>query len=141
MTDPAPGADARSNRALLWIAAFAIVLALAVAVAGTWLAGPAAQDVETLTERIHWLLALLFVLSVPILVVCARVWRIGADAARTGCYPPERSAAPDRAPPVEGPAAVRRGRMLQALAVLVALTVVAFPLSVWYIVWRVTAGA
>lgn len=140
MTGPSPGDNSRSNRVLLWIAAFAIALALVAAVAGSWLAGPSAQDVETLSERLYWLIALLFVFSVPILIVCATVWRIGARAARTGRYPPEGSAAIGRAPPVEGPAAVRRGRTLQALAVLVAVTVVALPLSVWYLVLRVTTG-
>lgn len=133
-----PGREAR-NRLVSLVALATLLGLLALFLIGR-LPEPSDSDPAALIRRLQWMIAILFVLAAPIIVFCVHLWRLGRDAVAAGCFPPPDTTLLGDARVYEGAGARWRGRLLQWVALVVAVSAAALPCAIWYFVWRVTTG-
>lgn len=129
-----------ASRRHLWLLALAAVAGFILVAVVTALPDPPRDDIEALTERVYWLIGTLVVLAVPLVAAAAVLWQIGQRAAETRRFPPAGEATAGRRAAVEGPAAVRRGRALQTVALVVGISSILAPLVIFLIVREMLAG-
>jgi hypothetical protein len=133
---------AARKRGFLLVSA-AIVLGLGL----LWLLGRAADSVDAwLNEHAAYLLEHLwvvwlafFVPMLPIIAGAAHVYRIGARTVSAERYPPPGQPVVRDTLVIAGAAAIARGRMIQALAVVLIVASVVLPAVVGFLLTRLAA--
>jgi hypothetical protein len=90
------------------------------------------RDPELAGSRLALALtAVALAMTASALGFAAYFWRLGAKAVRAERFPPPGLATVRDTPIVRGPAARRRGRLLQSAAVALAVVAGAIPFLVW----------
>jgi hypothetical protein len=82
----------------------------------------------------------LFILMLPIYFFALYLWRFGSSVVREQRFPPAGLAVTRDTPVLSGSAGVRRGRVIQALALLLCGCGLALPLVLWYAFSMLSGG-
>jgi hypothetical protein len=124
-----------------------LVLVVAVGIAAlfgvdAWLATirvlPRAQAVEAVSDAMHWVS---LVTAVVVSFVGVHCWRFGQRITAGGRFPPVDAKTARDFCVLTGTAARRRGRLLQALAILLMLAAVAQYATLLRLMSRLASGA
>jgi uncharacterized membrane protein YqjE len=129
-------ADAAARRQALWIGAIGVVVATLLIVNRGVFTEWLTADHRDFPRRLTLSLAVLAVLYVIPLLVCAiYIWTLGARAVRTREFPPRRMRVIRNTRVVVGRTAVARGRFAQALA----LALIGGAVILSYVLWRLVS--
>jgi hypothetical protein len=129
----------KRKEALLLIAAGLVLGLIAIMLLRpiqSWLEAEPSQ----LVFRVNLLIGGWFLLAVPIVAICAHMWRIGRQAVVTARYPPPGMAVVKDTIVLRHDPARKRGRVIQWVAALIAIAAVLPPIAMWYLVWVLTRG-
>ena len=92
------------------------------------------RDPEQAVQRFQLVLICLgLLISIPLLLFAAYFLRFGARIVEAERFPPPGAGVIRDTPVVAGPAARRRGRLIQAVAVLFIFIALAAPVLLWHI--------
>lgn len=80
----------------------------------------------------------LFILLLPIIFFSLYLWRHGSSVVVARRFPPPGMAVTRDTPVLSGMAGVRRGRIIQVLALLLMSCSVGLPLFLWYVLSQLT---
>jgi len=94
----------------------------------------AMQDLASLSVRLPWVIGPLFLFGLPLLLLSRSLWRIGRHTADVARFPPPGMRVVRDTVVLEGAPAVRRGRLMQWLAMLLGLIVLVVPLALWWMI-------
>ena len=128
-------ADSRARRNALWLIVAAAAFG-ALVLAGVF--GTGREPPEWLVQRLSQpdsaqgtLLAVAVIAMLPVFALSCYLFVLGSRAVRTRHFPPPGLPALRNPPTIEGQPAVRRGRMLQAFAVVLIGVAAMVPVLMW----------
>ena len=136
MTNIQP-ADAKARRSAIWLLVILSVAGAAVIVTLEHfrgdLVGWVEANAEFLVQNPVVVFAVVATLMSPLFVAGIYVLRLGQGAVRAQRFPPPGLALIRDTPILEGIQGVRRGRMIQSLALLLLASATAIPFIFWYL--------
>jgi MFS family permease len=116
------------RKVVLALVAGAIIGALLIALfqhALDW----AASEPERAVTRLGWVVVTLIPLALPMLLMSRWVWRVGKATVEAGRYPPPSMKLVRDTPVVRGSEATRRGRLVQAVAIMLGVVSLGLPIA------------
>lgn len=130
-------ADPKAKRKVLWIlgaAAAAGVIAIVSfeflqAHLLTWLE----SNIDFLTENSFLVFLFALLMVSPVLAAGFYLYALGHRAARAQRFPPPGCAVVIDTPVIDGPAGLRRGRIIQTLSLLLLFVAGSIPVLLWYL--------
>jgi hypothetical protein len=135
-------ADLAARRRTVWIVSAATVLGCVLIVqfdsARQSFEGWLVAHEETLIARPELLPLSALVLLLPVLLAALYFWRFGARVVASRRFPPPGSTVIRDTPVLAEGAAVSRGRLVQALAAMLAFSALAIPAFLWYVLWSLS---
>ncbi len=114
----------QQKRTLLWLLVLALPTFLLLDHLEAYLQG---LDVDALGGALPLMTTVLYLMSLPLLFACYYQWRVGRRIVREGRFPLVGSKILRDTVVLEGQSAIRRGRMLQLLTLVLALVFLLMP--------------
>lgn len=134
MQDEIDKADPALRRRLILLLLIATAVGFVLIRAYPTFVNWALGDPDTAAARSIWIAASLLLLLLPVLLVARSVWRFGQASAENGRFPPQGQTVIRDTRVLRDAAAVRRGRLLQWLAVILSVLTLSLPLAMWLMI-------
>ena len=126
---PIDMADKRARwRAMLWLLVLTLPLLLLLDQLEPQLQ-QWSEDPARIADQLPAILLFLYILFLPMMAFCAWLWLFGRRIITGQRFPPRGSLVIRDTPVIEGASAVRRGRVLQLLALVLAALFILLPLA------------
>lgn len=120
------------NRSLLWLAVLCLPLPVLLDRLPSFLQG-LADSPEILASRLSLICVVLYLLVLPMLVLCLWLWRFASTVVSGQRFPPVGTQVIRDIPVLEGEAAVTRGRIIQCLTAILFVLFTLLPLVFVYV--------
>lgn len=142
MREIEPAEPSARRRALVLVLIAALVGASLISSADQWSASLLAWLSSEPADRVRLAMSILaFLIVVPLLVLCAYLWRVGSSVIGAQRFPPSGMRVVRDTIVVRGERAVLRGRLVRASAVVLAVGAALVLLALWRFVSLIATSA